>query len=106
MSADLVYLIGGAALLLGVVLPTALSRVALSAPIVLVVVGAGIGLLPGPPASPRSSTAPLTEHLTEFSVLVALMGVGLALDRPLQLRSLGDLAGLVVDLAAAASACR
>jgi NhaP-type Na+/H+ or K+/H+ antiporter len=27
-----------------------------------------------------------TEHLTEFCVLVALMGVGLALDRPLDLR--------------------
>ena len=94
MSPDLVYLVGGAALLLGVVLPTALSRVALSAPIVLVVVGAGIGLLPGSSRrSRRSGHRALTEHLTEFSVLVALMGVGLALDRPLQLRSLGDLAG-------------
>ena len=87
MNPDLVYLIGGAALLLGVVLPTALSRVALSAPIVLVVVGAGIGLLPGSSRVSPIEHRALTEHLTEFSVLVALMGVGLALDRPLQLRS-------------------
>jgi len=87
MSPDLVYLIGGAALLLGVVLPTALSRVALSAPIVLVVVGAGIGLLPGSSTISPVDHRALTEHLTEFCVLVALMGVGLALDRPLQLRS-------------------
>ena len=87
MSPDLVYLIGGAALLLGVVLPTALSRVALSAPIVLVVVGAGIGLLPGSSTISPVDHRELTEHLTEFCVLVALMGVGLALDRPLQLRS-------------------
>jgi NhaP-type Na+/H+ or K+/H+ antiporter len=87
MSPDLVYLVGGAALLLGVVLPTALSRVALSAPIVLVVVGAGIGMLPGSSTISPVGHRALTEHLTEFSVLVALMGVGLALDRPLQLRS-------------------
>jgi sodium/hydrogen antiporter len=87
MSPDLVYLIGGAALLLGVVLPTALSKVALSAPIVLVVVGAGIGLLPGSSTISPVDHRALTEHLTEFCVLVALMGVGLALDRPLQLRS-------------------
>jgi NhaP-type Na+/H+ or K+/H+ antiporter len=30
------------------------------------------------------------EHLTEFAVIVALMGVGLALDRPLSLRQLGS----------------
>ncbi len=87
MSPDLVYLIGGAALLLGVVLPTALSKVALSAPIVLVVVGAGIGLLPGSSTISPVDHRALTEHLTEFCVLVALMGVGLALDRPLRLRS-------------------
>ena len=87
MSPDLVYLIGGAALLLGVVLPTALSKVALSAPIVLVVVGAGIGLLPGSSTISPVDHRALTEHLTEFCVLVALMGVGLALDRPLHLRS-------------------
>lgn len=89
MSADAVYLVGGAALLLGVVLPAVLHRVALSAPIVLVLVGTLIGLLPTPgdeAVSPVNHLS-LTEHLTEFAVIVALMGVGLALDRPLEWRS-------------------
>lgn len=88
MTADLVYLIAGLALLLAVVLPVALSSVAISSPIVLVVAGALIGLLPLPAGmsmSPADHPA-FTEHLTEFCVLVALMGVGLALDRPLDIR--------------------
>lgn len=87
MSADVVYLLAGASLLLAVVLPTALRRVALSAPIVLLVVGALIGLLPlpdGVDVGPMANRA-FVEHLTEFTVLIALMGVGLALDRPLNL---------------------
>ena len=89
MSADVVYLVGGAALLLGVVLPAVLHRAALSAPMVLLAVGTVIGLLPTPgdsPVSPVDHRA-LTEHLTEFVVIVSLMGVGLALDRPLAWRS-------------------
>lgn len=89
MTADAVYLVGGMALLLGVLLPALLSRIALSAPIVLLAVGYLIGLLPTPggePVTPVENLA-LTEHLTEFCVIVALMGVGLAIDRPLLLRS-------------------
>ena len=90
MSADVVYLVGGAALLLGVVLPAVLHRAALSAPMVLLAVGTVIGLLPTPgdsPVSPVDHRA-LTEHLTEFVVIVSLMGVGLALDRlPLELQA-------------------
>jgi len=89
MSADLVYLLAGLALLLAVVLPVALSSLAISSPIVLVLAGALIGLLPlpkGVSASPVDNPV-FTEHLTEFCVLVALMGVGLALDRPLDIRS-------------------
>lgn len=92
MNPDVVYLLGGGALLLAVVLPTALKRAAISAPIVLVVVGALIGLLPlpeGVDVSPMANRA-FIEHLTEFTVIVALMGVGLALDRPLSLRQLGS----------------
>ena len=88
MTADTVYLLGGVALLLAVVLPTALRRAAISAPIVLVVVGALIGLLPlpdGVDVTPMGNRA-FIEHLTEFTVIVALMGVGLALDRPLSFR--------------------
>ena len=56
---------------------------------VLLGVGALIGLLPIPPEVRLSPTADLAfiEHLTEFTVVIALMGVGLALDRPLSLRS-------------------
>jgi NhaP-type Na+/H+ or K+/H+ antiporter len=89
VSADAVYLVVGVALLLGVVLPAVLSRLALSAPIVLLAVGCLIGLLPTPgdvPITPVDHLA-LTEHLTEFVVIVALMGVGLAIDRPLRLTS-------------------
>ena len=89
MTEDVVYLLAGAALLLAVVLPVALSRAAVSAPIVLLVVGALMGLLPLPAGIEFAPTEnrDLVEHLTEFTVIVALMGVGLALDRPLELRS-------------------
>lgn len=92
MTADTVYLLGGVALLLAVVLPTALRRAAISAPIVLVVVGALIGLLPlpeGVDVTPMGNRA-FIEHLTEFTVIVALMGVGLALDRPLSFRRMAS----------------
>ncbi|OYO25182.1 cation transporter [Enemella dayhoffiae] len=89
MSTDLVYLLGGAALALAVVLPVALARWALSAPLVLVGVGGLIGLLPlDERAFSPFSHPEVTLHLTELCVLVALMGVGLALDRRLSLRRL------------------
>jgi NhaP-type Na+/H+ or K+/H+ antiporter len=89
MTTHLVYLLGGAALLVAVVLPYALRTAALSPPVVLLGLGALIGLLPG---TADSAFSPIehrvfVEHLAEFTVLVALMGVGLALDRPLSLRS-------------------
>ena len=48
MTADLVYLVAGGALLLAVVLPQLLRHWAVSAPMVLVVVGMLIGLTPLP----------------------------------------------------------
>ncbi len=86
MSADAVYLLLGASLLLAVVLPVALQRAAVSAPLVLLIVGGLIGLLPLPEGVSAAPTdnLPFVEHLTEFCVIVALMGVGLALDRPLE----------------------
>lgn len=89
VTADLVYVVAGGSLLLAVVLPNLLSRWAISAPMVLVGVGMLIGLTPLPdsmPLDPQENRATI-EHVTEFTVLVALMGVGLALDRPLQPRS-------------------
>ena len=89
MTADLVYLVAGISLLLAVVLPALLDRWAISAPMVLVAVGMLIGLTPLPdsmPLDPQDNRAAI-EHVTELVVLIALMGVGLALDRPLQLRT-------------------
>ena len=88
MTADLVYLVAGASLLLAIVLPELLDRWAVSAPMVLVGVGLLIGFTPlpdGMPLDPQENRATI-EHVTELVVLVALMGVGLALDRPLELR--------------------
>jgi NhaP-type Na+/H+ or K+/H+ antiporter len=88
VTADLVYLVAGVSLLLAIVLPDLLHRWAISAPMVLVGVGMAIGLTPLPddlPLDPQVNRAAI-EHVTELVVLVALMGVGLALDRPLVLK--------------------
>ncbi|WP_235501725.1 sodium:proton antiporter [Aeromicrobium sp. Root472D3] len=92
IDADAVYLLAGVALLLAVILPTALRTVALSAPVVLLGLGVLMGLLPLPDAvrlTPGDDRA-LIEHLTEFTVIISLMGVGLALDRPLNIRAWGS----------------
>ncbi len=87
MSINVVYLILGVALLLAAVLPSVLGRYAISAPMVLLTLGMGVGLLPSPmglnldPVDIR----PIIQRVSEIAVLVALMGVGLALDRPLSL---------------------
>jgi NhaP-type Na+/H+ or K+/H+ antiporter len=88
VSAELVYVLLGGSLLLAAVLPQLLYRSALSAPIVLVATGMLIGLLPGTAGVRLDPVAarPWIEHLAEATVLVALMGVGLALDRPLRPR--------------------
>lgn len=92
MTSSAVYLVAGLALLVAVILPGILTRFALSAPMVLVGLGMLIGLLPLPAGF---SLDPVTnrfavEHLSEVTILVALMGVGLALDRPLRLRDSGS----------------
>ena len=88
MSTNAVYLIAGIALLLAVVLPSLLERWAVSAAMVLLFVGMGVGLLPMPEGLSLDPIAirPQIEHVTELTVLVALMGVGLAIDRPINLR--------------------
>jgi NhaP-type Na+/H+ or K+/H+ antiporter len=87
LSIDLIYLLLGIALLLAAVLPGLLERYAVSAAIVLLVVGLVIGLLPVPRGLDLDplSIGPQIERITELAVLVALMGVGLAIDRPLRL---------------------
>jgi NhaP-type Na+/H+ or K+/H+ antiporter len=87
VKADAVYLVVGLSLLLAIVLPVMLERWAVSAPMVLVGVGLAVGatpLLDGVSLDPADNRA-LVEHVTELAVIVALMGVGLALDRPLRI---------------------
>jgi len=79
-----VYALAGLALLCAAVLPRLLSRLPLSPAIIFVTVGVLAAQLPGVPA-PTLNTD-LVQHLTEVCVIVALMGVGLALDRPVSWR--------------------
>jgi len=84
-----IYLILGVGLLLAIVLPLVTHRIALSPPMVLVGFGMLTGLLPMPDGvslDPQAHRTLIT-HVTEFTVLVSLMGVGLAIDRALNLRS-------------------
>jgi NhaP-type Na+/H+ or K+/H+ antiporter len=92
VTADWTYVVAGGSLLLAVVLPALLNRWAISAPLVLLAVGMIIGATPlpeGMPLDPRDNRV-VIEHVTELAVLVALMGVGLALDRPLSFRDRGS----------------
>lgn len=87
MTADVAYVVFGASLLLAIILPDLLNRWAVSAPMVLVGVGMLIGLTPlpdGMPLDPQENRAAI-EHVAGLVVIVALMGVGLAIDRPLSL---------------------
>jgi len=80
------YALAGIALLCAAVLPRVLSRLPLSPAIIFVGVGIASALIPGTPRLLPSDDPVLVEHLTEVCVIVALMGVGLALDRPLSWR--------------------
>lgn len=89
MSGAAVYLILGLSLLVTTVLPHVSRRIALSPPMVLVGIGLAVGLLPyGEDISLQpEDNRELITHVTEFTVLVSLMGVGLAIDRVLDVRS-------------------
>ena len=89
MSINLIYLIAGGAMFLAAVLPSVLDRYAVSAAMVLLLLGMAIGLLPLPEGMRLDPVAirPQVERVTEFTILVALMGVGLAIDRSLDWRS-------------------
>ncbi len=87
---DLVYLVIGAAALLAGLLPRLLAGRPLSLPIVFLGVGALFYLLvPSMPDPDPLAHPALAEHLTEIGVLVALMGAGLRLDRPIGWRAWG-----------------
>jgi sodium/hydrogen antiporter len=72
----------GALILLTAWLPMLLKELPLSLPIICVLIGAVLFWLV-PPAPDPSEHPKLTERLTEFVVIAALMGAGLKLDRPL-----------------------
>ncbi|MCY4728339.1 cation:proton antiporter [Nocardioides sp. STR2] len=89
MTGAVVYLLFGLSLLLAISLPQLTHRIPVSPPMVLVGVGLLIGLLPFDDAvslDPQDHRDVVT-HVTEFTVLVSLMGVGLAIDRTLDPRS-------------------
>ncbi|HZI96493.1 MAG TPA: cation:proton antiporter [Actinomycetales bacterium] len=84
MTGDAAFLVGGLGLLLAAVAARLLKDRALSTPIFVLLIGAvvGIPLRDSSPVSPVINTE-FAEHLTEACVIVALMGVGLSIDRPL-----------------------
>ncbi|CAA9352003.1 MAG: Na+/H+ antiporter [uncultured Nocardioidaceae bacterium] len=80
---DLVFTVIGVGALLAALLPRLLEgRRPVSLPIVFLLLGAVLGLAPGLPRLDPLREAGFVEHLTEVTVIVALMGAGLALDRP------------------------
>ncbi|WP_228386561.1 cation:proton antiporter [Ornithinicoccus halotolerans] len=84
MPPELVYLIIGLGLLLATVLPKMLHGRAMSVPMVVLGFGVVVGLLvPGDDPMSPILNAQATAHLAEATVIVSLMGVGLALERPL-----------------------
>lgn len=83
IDGDGLYLVAGVALLVGAVLPRLLRRYAISAPMAFVSAGLLLGLFVDRGRLSPIVEPELTEHLAELTILVALMGVGLAIDRPI-----------------------
>jgi NhaP-type Na+/H+ or K+/H+ antiporter len=82
----LFLLLGGCSFVLAAWVPAYTRRRPLSVPIVLVAAGAVLFTIPGmPDVHPREHLA-ASEHLTEFGVIVALLGAGLKIDRRLGVR--------------------
>jgi NhaP-type Na+/H+ or K+/H+ antiporter len=85
---DLTYALVGVGALLAGLLPRLLADRPLSMPIVFLGLGAVLFAIPLGLPDPDPLTNPdLAERLTEVGVIVALMGAGLKLDRPLGWRS-------------------
>lgn len=78
---------GGLLIALVAWLPLALRRLPLSLPVVCIALGAAIFALPQVGLNPLPLRYPeVTERLTEFVVIIALMGAGLKIDRVVGLR--------------------
>lgn len=82
----------GAGILIALVawLPLALRRLPISLPIVCIAIGAVIFATPNIGFDPSPSAHPyITERVTEFVVIIALMGAGLKIDRVFSFRHWG-----------------
>lgn len=77
------YVLAGVALVAATVLPRLLHRSAGSPALVFVAAGIVAGLLPIGPELGLLDRRAVVEHATELCLIVSLMGVGLALDRPI-----------------------
>ena len=75
-------LLVGTAALAAVLLPRLVAHRPMSYPLVYLAMGVAVFLLPLPIEIDLRSDTALTERLTELSVIIALMGVGLKIDRP------------------------
>jgi NhaP-type Na+/H+ or K+/H+ antiporter len=81
---DVIFAVVGVGALLAGILPRLLERRPLSMPIIFVGLGLLVfGLPVGLPDADPLAHPKVTEHLTEVGVIVALMGAGLKIDRPL-----------------------
>jgi NhaP-type Na+/H+ or K+/H+ antiporter len=86
-TSDLIFALIGVGALLAGILPRVLERRPLSLPIAFLGLGIVVFALPlGLPEADPLQHPKLTEHLTEVGVIVALMGAGLKIDRPLSRR--------------------
>ncbi|MCW0214430.1 MAG: cation:proton antiporter [Pseudonocardia sp.] len=105
---DLTYGLVGVGALLAGLLPRILAGRPLSLPIVFLGLGMAVfALVPDLPDPDPLSNPAIAEHLTEIGVIVALMGAGLKLDRPIGRRSWSStwrLLGIAMPLTIAATA--
>ena len=86
----LMLFVVGALIALVAWLPLVFRRAPLSLPIICVVLGAGLFSLPQVGFDPLPQAYPdITERLTEFVVIIALMGAGLKIDRIFNLKRWG-----------------
>ncbi len=77
-----IFTLAGFSALLAAMLPRILRGRPFSLPLAFLLVGVGLGFLPVLPALRPLDHGVVVEHATEVVVIIALMGAGLAIDRP------------------------